>query len=202
MTRPSRRQTAAERSRAATRARLLASGKALFADKGLHGVTSHDIAAHAGVAAGTFYSHFRDKADLFREITAHAVEALNLRLEMARSGAARGVREAVRAHADALLAFAEDERDVIRILFSRDGDAVVVEADVLAQLAAEIAEGRRAAIANGEMPVGIDPTVLSQALVGMWARVVAWWAEDPTRAPRETVLESLVRIQLGGTHPG
>ena len=202
MTRPSRRQTAAERSRAATRARLLASGKALFADKGLHGVTSHDIAAHAGVAAGTFYNHFRDKADLFREITAHAVEALNLRLEMARSGAARGVREAVRAHADALLAFAEDERDVIRILFSRDGDAVVVEADVLAQLAAEIAEGRRAAIANGEMPVGIDPTVLSQALVGMWARVVAWWAEDPTRAPRETVLESLVRIQLGGTHPG
>lgn len=202
MTRPSRRQTAAERSRAATRARLLASGKALFADKGLHGVTSHDIAAHAGVAAGTFYNHFRDKADLFREITAHAVEALNLRLEMARSGAARGVRESVRAHADALLAFAEDERDVIRILFSRDRDAVVVEADVLDQLAAEIAEGRRAAIANGEMPVGIDPTVLSQALVGMWARVVAWWAEDPARAPRETVLESLVRIQLGGTHPG
>jgi len=202
VTRPSRRQTAAERSRAATRARLLASGKALFADKGLHGVTSHDIAAHAGVAAGTFYNHFRDKADLFREITAHAVEALNLRLEMARSGAARGVRESVRAHADALLAFAEDERDVIRILFSRDRDAVVVEADVLDQLAAEIAEGRRAAIANGEMPVGIDPTVLSQALVGMWARVVAWWAEDPARAPRETVLESLVRIQLGGTHPG
>jgi hypothetical protein len=35
----------------------------------------------------------------------------------------------------------------------------------------------------------------------MWARVVAWWAEDPSRAARETVVETLTRIQLGGTHP-
>jgi hypothetical protein len=43
--------------------------------------------------------------------------------------------------------------------------------------------------------------VLSQALVGMLARVVAWWVEDPRRASRDTVARTLTRIQLGGTHP-
>ena len=58
------------RSRAATRNRILASGTALFARRGLHEVTSHDIASEAGVAAGTFYLHFPDKQTLFREIAA------------------------------------------------------------------------------------------------------------------------------------
>jgi len=39
-------------------------------------------------------------------------------------------------------------------------------------------------------------------LVGMWARVVAWWAEDPSRASRDTVVDTLTRIQLSGTQPG
>ena len=43
--------------------------------------------------------------------------------------------------------------------------------------------------------------VVSQAVVGMWARVVAWWAEDPARATRETIVDTLTRIQLSGTQP-
>ena len=43
--------------------------------------------------------------------------------------------------------------------------------------------------------------MLAQALVGMWSRVIAWWAEDPTRAPRDSVVETLTQIQLNGTHP-
>jgi hypothetical protein len=51
------------------------------------------------------------------------------------------------------------------------------------------------------MPREIDAAVLSQALVGLLARVVLWWIEDPGRAPRETLIETLTRIQLSGTHP-
>lgn len=197
--RPSPR-TAAERARARTRARLLASGRTLFAERGLHGVTSHDIAAHAGVAAGTFYNHFRDKGALFREIAAQAIGELEARLGFGEHPD-RGLREAVRPHAEALVSFAADHRDLIRILFSREADAAAVEADVLASLAGRIADGRRQAIARGEMPAEIDAAVLAQAVVGMWARVVAWWAEDPSRATRDAVVETLTRIQLGGTHP-
>jgi AcrR family transcriptional regulator len=153
------------------------------------------------VAAGTFYNHFGDKGELFREIASEAVAELNRRLEAVNNPGER-FRDGVQAHAEALVGFAADHRDLIRILFSREADTVAVQADVLDELARGIAQNRRALIAAGEMPAELDPDVLSQALVGMWARVVAWWAADPTRAPRERVVDTLTRIQLSGTHPG
>jgi AcrR family transcriptional regulator len=193
-------RSAAERSRAATRERLLASGRTLYAERGLHGVTTHDIAAHAGLAAGTFYLHFKDKRELFRVIAEQTIVLLRERLDAA-TRTAHGSRDGVPAFSEALIGFAEDNRDLVRILFSHDADAAAVETDVLNQLAASIAEIRRTRIASGEMPAGLDPDVLSQALVGMLARVVAWWIEDPARATRRSVVETLTRIQLAGTHP-
>ena len=197
---PARRESAAERSRTQTRARLLAAGRELLAERGLHGVTSHEVAARASVAAGTFYLHFRDKRELLRVIAAETIALLREHLDRA-TRPARGTRAAVPAFCDALVAFAEEHRERVRILFSRDGDAAAVEADVLSELAASLAEARRQRIAAGEMPAELDPDVLSQALVGMLARVVAWWVEDPSRASRETVARTLARIQLSGTHP-
>jgi hypothetical protein len=36
--------------------------------------------------------------------------------------------------------------------------------------------------------------VTAQALAAMWTRVATWWVEDPTRAPREAVVETLVQL--------
>ncbi|MGH0035133.1 MAG: TetR/AcrR family transcriptional regulator [Myxococcota bacterium] len=191
---------AGARSRAATRARLRASGLALFAERGLHGVTTHDIARGAGVAAGTFYLHFRDKRQLFREIAGEAVAELRERLERALESHDDPERR-VRAHARAMVHFAAENRAVMRILFSGDSDAAVVEHDVLDDLAASMAEARRKRSAEGGPPSHLDPAVLSQAVVGMWARVVAWWTEDPNRAEPDAVVETLSRIQLSGTEP-
>lgn len=195
-----RRFTAADRSRELTRARLLASGKELFARHGLHGVTSHDIARHAGVAAGTFYLHFKDKTDLFRQIALDTMADLRRLLELA-NPPGLPLRDGVRARVEAIVTFAEDNRDVMRILFGNDTEAAQIESELLDQLAAEVACGRSQRVQQGEMPREIDPGVLSQALVGMFARVIRWWLEDPGRASRETVIESLTRIQLSGTHP-
>jgi AcrR family transcriptional regulator len=192
--------SAPARSRSATRERLLHAGESLFAERGIHGVTSHDIARRAGVAAGTFYLHFKDKAELFREIALEAVAELRSRLVRAVESQT-APEAATRAHAAALVGFAEEHRDLIRILFSSDGDAAAIESDVLDQLASTIADARRKRIASGDMQPELDPAVLSQALVGMWARVIAWWAEDPKRAERERVIETLTRIQLSGTNP-
>jgi len=194
------RESAGERSRAQTRERLLAAGLALFAERGLHGVTSHDVAARAGVAAGTFYLHFKDKRELLRVIAAETIALLRERLDHA-TRPARDARAGVEAFSEALLSFADEHREHVRILFSRDGDAAAVQADVLSELAASIAQARRQRIAAGELSAELDPDVLSQALVGMLARVVAWWVEDPTRASRNTVARTLSRIQLSGTHP-
>jgi AcrR family transcriptional regulator len=198
--RASSRTTAGERARAATRARLLESGKQLFAERGLHNITSHDIAAHAGVAAGTFYNHFADKAALFREITDEALAELNRSLE-AVTDPIKDRREGVRLRAAALVGFAAENRELIRILFSREADATAIQSDVLQQMASRAAADRQRLIDEGNMPEQIDPQVFAQALIGMWARVVAWWAEDTSRATREVVIETLTQIQLHGTHP-
>ena len=194
------RESAAARSRAATRGRRRDSAQERFAERGLHGVTTHDIAHRAGVAAGTFYLHFKDKGELFREIAQETVADLRRRIDEA-TESAPDLRSAVRARAEAMVAFAEERQEVMRILFSGDTDAAAVESDVLDDLAGSIAEGRRKRVAIGAMSPDLDPTVLSQALVGMWARVLAWWTKDPRRADREIVIDTLTRIQLGGTHP-
>jgi len=75
------RSRAPERAREATRGRLRTSGRKLFAERGLHAVTSHDIAEAAGVAAGTFYLHFRDKHELFRVLVFEAIAELSRRIE-------------------------------------------------------------------------------------------------------------------------
>ena len=186
---------AAARSRAATRARLLDSAQLLFASQGLHGVTTHDIAARAGVAAGTFYLYFRDKREIFREIALSTLSGLKARIEVS-VGAETEPERAVRALATALTDFALENRELMRILFSSDGDAAAVESDILDDFAAWVEKGRRR-----ELPDDVDPAVLAQALVGMWARVLKWWVEDPERVPRETLISTLCRVQLGGTHP-
>jgi len=198
-------RAAGSRSRAATSERLLSSGVELFAAKGLHRVTTHDVAHHAGVATGTFYLHFKDKGELFRKIASEALGDLQQRLEAASD--AGDLRDSVPRIAEALVCYAEENRERVRIIFSVDRAAGIdrepadVESDLLSTLAASIAEGRRQRIASGEMPAELDPVILSQALVGMWARVIAWWVEDPSRASRDTLIRTLTGIQLAGTHP-
>jgi TetR/AcrR family acrAB operon transcriptional repressor len=195
-----RRLRATDRSREQTRARLISSGKQLFAKRGLHGVTTHDIARRAGVAAGTFYLHFKDKTELFREIAIETMAELRRVMESV-SRPEVGLRDGVGARVAALVGFAEANRDVMLIIFGNDADAAEIESELLDRLAADIARGRSLKVESGEMPAEIDPAVMSQALVGMLARVVRWWLEDPTRATKATLIETLTRIQLSGTHP-
>ncbi|MDP6979740.1 MAG: TetR/AcrR family transcriptional regulator [Myxococcota bacterium] len=196
-------RSAAARSRQATRERLLESGRQLFAKQGLHGVTTHDIAHGAEVAAGTFYLHFKNKREVFREIVDGSVGELIECIESAvepfvETDDLAGV---VRAQVEAMVDFAEDHREVIRMLFSADSGAAAVGSDVLDLLASTIAEGRRELMAAGVAPKNVDPAVLGQAMVGMCAQVLSWWSEDPSRVSRDALIESLTEIQRSGTHP-
>ena len=195
-----RRGHAAERARASTRARLRASGQKLLAERGLHAVTSHDIADAAGVAAGTFYLHFRDKEELFRELVFEAVAELEQRLEAAVHPLREQPEAAARARAEVLLSFAEQHGELVRLAFGRGAEAGSVGADALDQLVARLE--REICAQRGKAKAGLHPAVTAQAIVGMWARVVTWWALTPGKAPRAAVLETLVDLQLSGIRGG
>lgn len=60
-----RKRLSREESRARTRARLLESAAAVFAERGFYGASVEEIADRAGFSRGAFYSNFDHKADLF-----------------------------------------------------------------------------------------------------------------------------------------
>jgi AcrR family transcriptional regulator len=189
--------SAPARSRIQTRQRLIDAAIRLFAERGLHGVTSHDIARAAGVASGTFYLHFRDKTDVYRHIVFHAIEELVLLVQQAIGNAPSSVL-GLRARAEAIVSFAELNRDVVRILFSTDAEAASVEADVLTRLAGNLESRLRRERDEGRFPAGLEPAVCARAHVGMTAHLIDWWTQDPSRASREDVIETLVRLRFAG----
>lgn len=185
--------TAPARSRAATRERLLRAGTELFARGGLHGATSARIARRAGVATGTFYLHFPDKEALFREIVFGALEELRARVRAAVRRAGDGGEAGVRARAAELLAFAEENQNLIRVLFGRDAESDLGE-DVLEDVIPGVEQALRRRARAGEGARGVHPSVAAQALVAMWTRVIRWWVDHPEHAPREEVIETMTRL--------
>ena len=77
-----------ERARA-TRERILRAAERIFGERGLHEVTTKDIAAEAGVAVGTLYTYFPDKRELFLEVlerhSAQVGQVLDSRVSLAAS---------------------------------------------------------------------------------------------------------------------
>ncbi len=180
-----------------TRRRLLDAGLALFAEHGPRAVTSHAIAAKAGYASGTFYLHFKDKFALFRELAEDTAKEIEGRL----IGAAANRTEPwdiMYSQADALVGFAEEQRDLLRIVFHPGGEAGDVAANILERLARGMSARNRERAAEALENDCFDPDVLAQAVVGMWAHVLAWWAEDPSRASREDLVRTLTHFQLHG----
>lgn len=72
--------------RAQTRRRLLRAGLLVVAERGVLAATVGDVAARAGVAAGTFYNHFPTKDDLVEALVGELLTDIQL--------GAQGVREA------------------------------------------------------------------------------------------------------------
>ena len=79
------RLTRAER-RAETRARLLRSAVAVFAERGFYGASVEDIAERAGFTRGAFYSNFQSKDDVFLALLDHHIAAELRALEEALGG--------------------------------------------------------------------------------------------------------------------
>lgn len=193
--------SAPARHRAETRRRLVAAATELFASEGLRGTTSTQIARAAGVAAGTFYLHFADKEALFREIAFGALAELREQMDAAHRGAAQRGREAqLRARMERLVAFAAEKRDLVRIVFGRGHEAGTIGDEMADELFPGVEARLRERIAEGRADAGLHAGVAAQALIAGWTRVVAWWVEDPSRAPREAVVETLVRLHPVFTH--
>ncbi len=125
---------------------------------------------------------------------------LRARLHAAVAPHADDPEAAARAHADAMLRFAEEQAPRARLVFGADLADRTLGTALLDRLA-EFQEKRlREGIAEGVFRRDIDVAVTAQALVGMQGRVVSWWLADRKRTPRAVVVDTLAKLRLTGLH--
>lgn len=97
------------------RARLLDEARDILEHEGLQALNLRDLAARAGITAGSLYHHFDGKAALLGELAATGFEELRRRVERAGGEAAQGGR--VRAWALAYFGFAQDRPALYGLMF-------------------------------------------------------------------------------------
>jgi AcrR family transcriptional regulator len=182
----------------ATRAALIESARALFAERGYAAVSIEEIVRRARVTRGALYHHFDDKADLFRAVFESVQRDLAERLLDAASSQpdpARHLEVGCHAFLDACL-----EPDVQRIVLL-DGPAVLGweawhESDVNFGLEL-LQRSIRGAIEGGAVerqPVAPLSHMLLGALNGSGLEIAR--SKDPARARRE-MRRALDRLLTG-----
>jgi hypothetical protein len=112
------------------------------------------------------------------------------------------VPESVRAHTEALVGYAAEHPALFQILFSTEVAATDAGAELLGSLVAHQEDRLREGMAQGYFRADLDPAVAAHAVIGMLNQVLHWWTQDPSRAPREVVVDTITRLRLSGLHAG
>lgn len=170
-----------ERGRA-TRQTILDAAKSTINEFGYDKASVAEITRRAGVAQGTFYVHFEDKAAVFTELvrqlnhdvrvmSATAAADADTRLGMERAGFAAFFRGIV------------DDASVYRIIRESEFVDAAVHRAHYERVAQPYAAGLRRAMATGEIADDVDPELLAYILMGiaefMGMKLVLWEGRSP-----------------------
>ena len=187
-----------ERRKERTRQDLLAAAVRVLAHKGFHDTKIADIAAAADVGVGTFYLHFETKDSLFDALVDETIARLKATVDAARRATDDPIERMTRANV-AFCRFAQENREVFRIVFGHP--AAYHDAIRRAQslFAADVEENIRHGIAAGAF-APIPTAVAAQAMVGMATQLLSWWAEHESVAI-ETLQDAMTTIALHGIVP-
>jgi len=182
--------------------RLLIAAEQLFGEHSYRRTTVADICAAAGMATGSFYAHFRSKADIFAAV----IRRINADLRYAMASALRATQDNQRAR----------ERAGFRAYFDLMSQRpwiyrIVREAEFLApgefreyyeRLARGYSRGVRAAQLAGEIDARYDPEVIAYIYTGIGHFAGMRWAEWTAggRVP-DDVFDDLMEVLARGLAP-
>lgn len=69
-------KSAVEERKAETREMIMQAARKVFSERGYHNAQISDIVREAGISTGSIYAHFKDKRDLFAQVTRENLENL------------------------------------------------------------------------------------------------------------------------------
>ena len=154
-----------------------------------------DICAKAGIATGSFYAHFRSKADIFaavvRRINADLRAAMGVAIEQAPDGQRARERASFRAFFDMLSQRPWIDRIVRESEFVDPG----LFREYYERLARGYARGVRRAQLAGEVDAEYDPEVIAYLYTGVGNFIGMRWADWTAggQVPAD-VLEDLLNV--------
>ncbi|WP_114906577.1 TetR/AcrR family transcriptional regulator [Ornithinimicrobium murale] len=185
---------------ARTRAKLLEAAEHVFATVGYHEASIVKITEQAGVALGTFYTHFEGKKEIFDEV----VLDLSQRVRHAMSEASTGEQDRIaaeRAGFRAFFAFTAQHPALYRIIRQAEFVSPSVMRRHYDNIVDGYASGLEAARARGEIR-DVDPVVAAWALMGAGELIGMRWVlwEDADQIP-EGVFEGLMDVIRGALAP-
>ncbi|MBW2426208.1 MAG: TetR/AcrR family transcriptional regulator [Deltaproteobacteria bacterium] len=176
------------------RTRILAAGLTLFARRGTERVNSNAIARRAGLGIGTFYKHFPDKYALLHEIGLRTLAGIQQarRDAVARAGPdpVSQVDHAIRA----VVRFAERHPDAYRVSFGRERIGSAGSQPVVSESSRPTARALAALQQRGRLDPDLDVELAARAHAAMEVSTLLWWLENPSRAPAEDLVDTLVRL--------
>jgi AcrR family transcriptional regulator len=163
-----------------TEQRIVAAATTLFYEKGYHAATMREVAAAAGIKAGSLYNHFRGKEELLFIVATRTMQEL---LDGGRQAMAEGpdaqsrlrglVKRHVVYHAKQRCQAKVADEQLHALPPERRADVVEIR-DAYEQLFAEVLESGRAE--HGWIVA--DARVVTFAITTMCTGVDAWYRED------------------------
>lgn len=171
--------------RTARRRSILDAAVTCFDRRGLHGTTTDDIAAEAGLSNGALYRYFDGKDAIVEAIAGerHAQERALLDAALRDDDPRRAIRDFI----DRYFAWLADPGELRRRRVNVHVWAeALADARIAAVVAAGVAPARdaeraiEAAVASGALPAHVDATALVQLLLAMLQGYVLQAAWDPS----------------------
>jgi AcrR family transcriptional regulator len=181
--------------------RLLSAAEGLFAERSYRHTTVADICARAGIATGSFYAHFRSKAEIFAAVV-HGINA-DLRAAMRKAiEQADGQRERERACFRAFFEMLSRRPWMDRIVRESEFVAPELFHEYYERLARGYARGVRHAQLAGQVDPRYDPEVVAYMYAGIGNFIGMRWADWTAggQVP-EDVLDDVLRVLSRGLPP-
>ena len=182
--------------------RLLSAAEQLFGERSYRRTSVADICAKAGIATGSFYAHYRSKADIFaavvRRINADLRAAIGAAMEQAPDNQRARERASFRAFFDILSERPWIDRIVRESEFVDPG----LFREYYERLARGYARGVRHAQLAGEVDTNYDPEVIAYLYTGIGNFIGMRWVDwtAGSQVPGD-VLEDVLNVLGHGLPP-
>jgi AcrR family transcriptional regulator len=189
-----------EERKAETREIILQAARKVFSEKGYHKAQIADIVKEAGISTGSIYAHFKDKRDLFKQITKQNLERLRGTLkelsETKKPGDARERvlqwKPAYSAFFDYVDAHPEEVLIIVRGGFGVDEEQDIILWDFFHDFATDIADDFHKWEEFGFLK-GVNGELLGHIILGMCQQVALSYIMEK-HFTREEAISNLLAL--------